>query len=617
MLDVSMRSFAPAALSLALMTSFAAGKAVETAGTIEAVTVYRGQALVTRAVTIAADGSAGGSKAADGVREIVVTDLPSQIVAASLHAEASDGTLVRSVRYRERPVSQDVREEVRTVDAKIEEIGRKQRVNQRKVELIGESKAYLLSMQNFVAPTASAELTKGVLNAETLDSLTTSMLARREKLAMEELALGNEAQELAALLDLAMRERQQLTAGSERTMREAVILLSGPAAPTLKLRYLVGNATWAPSYAVRSTMAAKDSVTVDYYAAVEQMSGEDWSDVAMTLSTATPSLVAKAPNLVPLVLTLSTQMAEPAAQQIQLGYMEARKALSDNRVRLENMRAQTINAPVMGGDILHVQADDKSKDGPIKFDRQINENAASIQILDFVSSEKLERGRDSASGVPKPATEEGLSVTYAINGEASLPSRADRQLIQIASMPLKAEFAKVATPVLTSFVYNEAEIRNTSSTVLLAGPVTAYVDGAFVGGSELPTIASGESFVVGLGIDSSLRASHELLARSESIQGGNRVVELTYRLAIENFSETPSQVRLIDRLPQTKDGQVRVTAGTMPATSTDEEYVKTQKKAGILRWDVTVPANARGTESFITEFSFKLEYDKQMNLAGI
>ena len=187
----------------------------------------------------------------------------------------------------------------------------------------------------------------------------------------------------------------------------------------------------------------------------------------------------------------------------------------------------------------------------------------------------------------------------------------------IASVPLKAEFAKVATPVLTSFVYNEAEVRNTSPTVLLAGPVTAYVDGSFVGGSELPTIASGEAFVVGLGIDSSLRVSRELLARGESIQGGNRVVELTYRLSLENFSETPSVVRLIDRLPQAKDGQVRVTAGAMPPTSTDSEYVKTQKKTGILRWDVTVPANARGTDAYATEFSFKLEYDKQMNLSGM
>jgi len=436
------------------------------------------------------------------------------------------------------------------------------------------------------------------------------MLSRREKLAMEELELAGEAQSLAGELALATRERQLLTADSERTVREAVLLLSGSGTPELKLRYLVSNATWTPSYAVRSTATNTSGVSLDYFAAVEQMSGEDWSGVSMTLSTATPSLVAKAPSLLPLTLALSAEMAEPAAQQLQLGYTATRKVLADNQVRLENRRAQTAT--------VDADRDDKSPlVGAIVFDREINDNAASIQILDLVSNEKLEKGKAVGGGIAQAANEEGLSVTYAITGAASLPSRADRQLIQIASMPLAATFAKVATPVLTSFVYNEASVTNSSPMVLLSGPVTAYVDGAFVGGSALPTIASGESFVVGFGIDSSLRVSRELLARAESIQGGNRVVELTYKLAVENFSGTPASVRLFDRLPQAKDGQVRITPLTIPATSTDTDYVSTQRKAGILRWDVSIPGDTRGPNAHSLEFSFKLEYDKQMNLTGI
>ena len=56
-------------------------------GLVDAVTVYRGQALVTRVIEVP-----GGT----GLRELVVTGLPEAIIAGSLYAESSDGVEVRS-----------------------------------------------------------------------------------------------------------------------------------------------------------------------------------------------------------------------------------------------------------------------------------------------------------------------------------------------------------------------------------------------------------------------------------------------------------------------------------------------------------------------------------------
>ncbi len=82
-----------------LVTSAAAlADPVQTRGKIEMVTVYRGQALVSRSVDV----PAGGEDAATGLVEVVVTDLPSRVIAGSLHAEAGEGVRVRSVRYRTR-----------------------------------------------------------------------------------------------------------------------------------------------------------------------------------------------------------------------------------------------------------------------------------------------------------------------------------------------------------------------------------------------------------------------------------------------------------------------------------------------------------------------------------
>jgi len=83
--------------------------------------------------------------------------------------------------------------------------------------------------------------------------------------------------------------------------------------------------------------------------------------------------------------------------------------------------------------------------------------------------------------------------------------------------------------------YDEATAVNDSGTVLLWGDVATYVNNEFVGRGVMPSVAVGQRFSVGLGIDSSLRARGDLVEKTETMRGGNRVVDFTYRLTIENF----------------------------------------------------------------------------------
>ncbi|MCE7973092.1 MAG: mucoidy inhibitor MuiA family protein [Leptolyngbya sp. PLA1] len=582
--------------------------ATQTPGKIDAVTVYRGQAVVTRAVELPRVLPA----AAGTVQEVVVTDLPAHLRPESLHAETTPGVQVRSVTYRTRPVVQDTREEVRAIDARIEDLQNKLTVNARRNALLAEDRAYLASLQGFIAPTATVEMTRGVLNADTVEKLSGYLIKQRANLTETELTLAAEAKKLNADLEQAQRERQLTTAGSSRTVHEAVVLLTQtPDAPgTLRLRYLVDGATWDPSYNVRSSSDKPDSVTIEYYAAISQMSGEDWSDVAITLSTATPSLIASAPRLTPLTISLA---ASPAPEALTLAYDDARKDIQARLRDAERERAQNFVGRVVlgGGGASQVTG------AQVEADKSLNTLANDLQVLDLIAQgAKVERNRAPLAVVPQ----EGLSVTYSIPARTTLPSRSERQLIQIAAMPLKAEFARVAMPVLTGYVYHEAAAANSGAQVLLAGPVTSYRDGAFVGSGEMPTIAAGQRFSTGFGIDASLRTSRELVERVESTQGGNRVVELTYRLIVENFSDAPAPIRLLDRLPKVDDkrSDVRLTLVSPGGElSSDATYLAGPRKDGILRWDVTIPPHASGQDAFAVEYKFRLEFDKQMSIVGL
>jgi N-terminal domain of unknown function (DUF4140) len=71
---------------------------------IVAVTVYQGQELVTREVSV---------PEGEGNVELNVTPLPPQTVDNSLYSEGADGLHVLSTRFRTRAVKDDTRQEVR------------------------------------------------------------------------------------------------------------------------------------------------------------------------------------------------------------------------------------------------------------------------------------------------------------------------------------------------------------------------------------------------------------------------------------------------------------------------------------------------------------------------
>ncbi len=575
---------------------------LQTKGTIDAVTVYRGQALVTRLIDV--PGPAG-------LREVVVTDLPDRTVIGSVFAESADGIEVRSVRFRQRAVTHDVREEVRQLDAEITVVKDSIAANERHQAVAAKRQAYLARLESFTTETVGVELNRGVLDAGTLKELSEYVFENWAALAETELNLAREHRDLADQLDLLQRKRSHLTSGQDRTVREAVVFVEIPAdqGGRLRLRYMVDHANWWPSYNVR-TDRQRDGVLVEYNAAIQQMSGESWADVEMTLSTATPSLAAAAPALAPLQVGLTLPAPKvPAGQGGKDSFADAKQSLRHRRVELQN--AWNFDAVIAANGRQQQaldQFDEQFRERSVALDFGLNDLAAEYQKLEITS-----RGLEGNPGGGGGSADEGISVTYRLASRITLPSRSDQQSIRIASLPMDAEFYRVAAPVLTDFVYEEASLSNRSDLVLLAGPVTAYIEGEFVGQGQLPTVAVGEPLSIGFGIDSSLRAKRTLVKREERIQGGNRVIDFTYALGIENFGNQPVAVRLRDRLPQPRGSEIKVTlVDTGLELSDDPVYRATGHKQNILRWDIEVPATTSGVNTETIEYRYQLEFDKEM-----
>jgi uncharacterized protein (TIGR02231 family) len=563
----------------AIVASVVSAEVPTTTGTISEVTVYRGQALVTRTVSI---------DLPPGTSELIVKDLPVMIVPESIYAQTSDDTKVLSVRYREKAVREDMREEVRLLDAQIEDVQHQIKYAESEHQHLDLQWQMFEKLKDFTIASEKSDLSRGLLTFEPVESLTGLIEKKGLEYYKQRMELEDKIAGLKKEQELLDRKRSELVAGQSRTEREAVLFISrtGGKKTDIQLSYLVGGANWQQQYNLRADPKNSNAL-IEYNAVVNQTSGEDWDGVALSLSTAEPTMVAAPPILEPmLVALLNPALTQQAQTQAFIGAAQARQYQESRKANIK--KGITANT-------------------------ELNELAINNQAFFFrAGQQELQEFQQQIAQISRT---EGISVTYDLPGKLTLPSRSDQQLVSIASITAKADFTLIATPLLTDFVYLQADLLNNSEMVLLPGQASIFRNGEFVGKSRLPQVTIGERFTAGFGIDSQVQVVRELEDKKTRIQGGNRIDTYDYRIALSNYKNMPVELQLLDRLPYTDDASIKIELEkTEPGLSSDSEYLRTARKKGILRWDIKLAPNTVDRDVTVVKYSFTMEYDRNMQI---
>ncbi|QEH38824.1 hypothetical protein OJF2_74340 [Aquisphaera giovannonii] len=271
---------------------------------VAAVTVYQGQALVTREVAV---------PEGPGTLELLVAPLPPQVVEGSLYTEGSDGLRVLSTRYRARTVKEDLRQEVRQKEEQLRKLQDEARALQDQAATQTQDLQFLQKLEGFTGSSLQNLTKEGRLDSESVLALSKFIMQTRGEKAKADTGLHERLRANTEAIELAKKQLAELARGPERTEREAIIVVTKarPEAGSVRLGYLVNSATWSPQYRLRAG-SDKDPVRLEYLAAVTQQTGEDWRGVRATLSTARPSLDASPPDLLPLNMA-STEPAKGGA----------------------------------------------------------------------------------------------------------------------------------------------------------------------------------------------------------------------------------------------------------------------------------------------------------------
>ncbi|KAG8709941.1 hypothetical protein FRC08_017857 [Ceratobasidium sp. 394] len=385
--------------------------------------------------------------------------------------------------------------------------------------------------------------------------------------------------------------------GADRGTRVTVTVLAevdGEA--ELMLTYVVSNARWTPLYDVRASIAkspdATSTIALHYRASITQTTGENWSDVALTLSTASPQLGSNVPNLSSWRIGFPAP-PPPLAPPPPVALM-ARTAASPRYKGRE--REQLPIKAMRAGSALPRMA------------------VRSARVVD--------------TGV--------LSATFGISGRSNIPSDEGSHKVVIAVLDLTAELEWVCVPREQESVFLRCKVVNASEFTLLPGEASVFMDDNFVSKSRIEHVAPNDSFRTSLGTDSALRVTYPPLRtlnrttnQSSFFSGKDSkqsVVAHSQRITVRNSRpSTVSGLRILDHVPVSTDARIKVNVlspgglgpvvdeSEAPDTNKNKDRPWTNVQKGVkARW-ADLDVGGEGTVEWVCEMQPNEELELELS----
>jgi uncharacterized protein (TIGR02231 family) len=360
--------------------------------------------------------------------------------------------------------------------------------------------------------------------------------------------MGQEARALEAEIRALEAARPRPPAPGRPKLDVAIALEAAAAFKgQLTVHYRIGGANWRAAYDARLATGSADTapkLELVRRALVAQQTGEDWTEVELSVSTARTAGATGTPNMNPLQIAFY----EPPPPVLQRP--------DDSRLR---------RAPATPGMAM------------------VPPSAPSPAPLSELSADAPKPKIAAAEQVAQVETT-AFEATFRVPGRISVPGDGSRKTFRIGSRNLEPKLIVRATPALdlTAYLYVEAE--NAEEAALLAGPVTLTRDGNFVGQAALAFAAPGEKFELGFGADQRVKVVRVPVSRRETdppTAASIRTDTRDFRTTVENLHVRPMTVTIIDQMPFSEI--TTITVERLPTTTPPTEQIVAGKR-GVMSW---------------------------------
>jgi uncharacterized protein (TIGR02231 family) len=510
--------------SLVVLAAFAAIEAqaatLEATSAVDAVTVYPDGASVTRAVNV--DVPAGDNT-------VVLKDFPQTLDPSSLRVEGEAPAKLTIGAVDTRPPRAAPPVNLPELDKRIEAL-KDERADLQGA--IAAATARRKFAERFAQASPAGIGEKG--EARPLADWRAAFAAVADEVASADSAI-RDAERKQRDID---REISRLE--SDRAIRppsrlEVRIDLAAVAATRASLRvsYTVRAARWMPLYDVRLDTGAKDrkpALELVRRAEITQTTGEDWSNVGLSVSTVRSARGGSAPDLNSLIV----QYPQPPRPLASGAVSEMTKSRS--------MTAQMAPPPEQ---LAQQRAD---------------EQQAAAEVS-------------------------GFQVVFKIPGRVSVGASEGAKSLRIATATIVPDLAVRAVPVIDPTAFLEASFKQAEDAPLLPGRTSIYRDGVFVGRGQMAAASKDETIRLGFGADDKVKVERSVVKRNEGSAGliltTSKTDERAFKTVIRNAHDFAIRVAIEDQLPvsENEDIQVEMLPSTPPPTATN-----LRDKRGVLEW---------------------------------
>lgn len=553
------------ALTAALVQPSAARAASEVSGPAEiaAVTVFPDRAEVVRSVEV-------GLPA--GQSTVVIEGLPASLISESVRVrgEAEGVLLIGSVETKRRFAERAVREEEHRLTAELESLEDRGRVLSDRIAAARTQLEFLAALGREAPRTANQQVFDGKLDPQawrqTLDLLGEGVAKAYAEIRAAEI----EKRGLERKIAQTQQRLNQVRTGHTAVVAARVnVETTGPTTARLRLSYQVPGASWRPLYEARLDTAS-GRVRLVQVGEVRQGTGEDWSNVDLTLSTARPAQGARLPQL-------DTWFIDFAA--LAGRYRDRLNARSELRELEDTMQKQA-------------RPDASPEEAP-----------------------RSPPG-GGAGGPAEPVTAQVVAgefaAEYRIPGAADVPSDNEPHKFTITERSLDATLAVRTVPKLAPVAHLYGEVTFEGSDPWLPGPVAIFRDGAFVGSGAVSILRPGEAFKLSFGVDDKVRVAYRLEAGERS-HGGlinkHRRIERRYRIEVANHHAEPMEITLLDQLPVPRDERIEVELLDLTTQPSERDF---DGRSGVLAWTDTYAPN----EERVIRFGYAVTYPENQAVPG-
>ena len=551
-----MRPFALLALAFPIL---AAASDLHPPSRIDAVTVHRSSARVTRVARIEVQG---------GPVRLLLDGLPDQLDDDSIRVEGKGsarakvfGVSVERVTGTEASVA-----EARAAEERIERLQDEDRGLDDRVKAAQARIEFVRSLRSTYSEERAKNLAVRGVSAREWTELAELVSREVTEASAEVRKVEAGRRELARRVAQARADLEKLQAKRGKTSKTVAVEVEAekPGALELAVSYVVPAAGWTPIWDAR-LVPETSTMDLSFQGSVWQRTGEDWQGVALSVSTAQPGRGLYVPELSPHYLA----RAEPRPPPRPLGY-----AGSPAPAAAAERRAE---AKVLA------EAD----------------AAASGELHDVA--------------LAQAAVQEGLlSATFTAPRRETVDGSGQARKIPLARFPLSAELVRTAAPRVEASAFLTAKAVNATGFPLLAGVAGVYVGDEFVGRAPLPATPPGGEIELAFGADDRVEIERKVLERRHESAGlisKDEVYRYRVRTSLKNRYARPVAVRLLDLVPVSRDEKIRVVVldGTTAPTREDAE------RPGVRVHELSLGPK----EEKVLELRYEVRYPRGFPIAGL